>query len=162
MAVSQSSVHRHSVGLTVDPGRPWLESWTHAWPSLSQEPPSLVSDNSHSASATCSSPYSTLAQRLSHVYCTRLLAASAIPVSGNCVSFTPRNSERKMSAAIPGRPGIDSRESIPYMFPHPYPKTDHGLHSYSSRHFPFKQTINVTAAIASMQKYTITDRHLLI
>ena len=53
----------------------------------------------------------------------------------------------------------DARESIPYMFPHPYPKTDHGLHSYSSRHFPFKQTINVTAAIASMQKYTITDRH---
>ena len=65
----------------------------------------LVSDNSRSASAACSSPFSTLVWLLSHVYCTRLLAARTIPVPGNCVIFIPMNSgmENVRDSRAPGK-----------------------------------------------------------
>jgi len=58
-----------------------------------------------SASATCSSPYSTLVWRLSHVHCTRLLAVWTIPVPGNCVSFIPGNlgMENVGDSQVPGK-----------------------------------------------------------
>ena len=78
-----------SAGLTMDPGivagvYGLTHKPTHGRLSPgSRDPPShtaLVTDNSRSASVTCSSPYGTSAQHLSHVYCTRLLAAWTIPL----------------------------------------------------------------------------------
>jgi len=83
------------------------------------DPPShtaLVSDNSHSASATrssCSSPYRTLVQRLSHIYYTRLLAAWIIPVPGNCVSLIPGEFRNGKYLGFPGARETAARECKP-------------------------------------------------
>ena len=68
----------------------------------SHDPPShtaLVSDSSHSASAT--------RVHLSHVYCTRLLAAWTIPVAGELSASFPGIQEWKISG-IPGRPWMQT------------------------------------------------------
>ena len=83
------------------------------------DPPShtaLVSDNSHSASATrssCSSLYRTLVQRLSHIYYTRLLAAWTIPVPGNYVSLIPGEFRNGKYLGFPGARETAARECKP-------------------------------------------------